>query len=105
MSRPIAWLPPWFFGRIAYLVFYCGTTLLRFLRLPSPHTRPAAPDHALTFAAAQLATGGGQWTWINAIALDGEGPPAVIMAHGHEVRVIDGPVLRFPGGPKALPPS
>jgi peptidoglycan/LPS O-acetylase OafA/YrhL len=28
MSRPIDWLPPWLFWRIAYLVFYCGTTLI-----------------------------------------------------------------------------
>src|SRR5262245_21495938 len=82
-----------------------GEVISHFLRLPSPHTSPAAPDHTLSFAAAQLATGGGQWTWINAIALDGEGPPAVIMAHGYEVRMMDGAVLRFPGGPEALPPG
>src|SRR5215471_20447324 len=28
MSRPIDCLPSWFFGRTAYLVFYCGTTLI-----------------------------------------------------------------------------
>src|SRR5438132_11068379 len=28
MSRPIGWLPPWLFGRTAYLIFYCGTTLM-----------------------------------------------------------------------------
>jgi Flp pilus assembly protein TadD len=82
-----------------------GEVIPHFLRLPSPHTSPAAPDHALTFAAAQLAMVGGQWTWINAMALDGEGPPAVIMAHGHEVRIMDRAVLRFPGGPEALPPG
>ena len=31
MSRPIRWLPPWLFWRIAYLVFYCGTTLISLL--------------------------------------------------------------------------
>ena len=76
-----------------------GEVISRFLRLPSPHASPAAPDHALTFAAEQLATGGGPWTWINALALDGEGTPAVLMANGHEVRIMDGAVLRFPGGP------
>ena len=82
-----------------------GEVIPRFLRLPSPQAKPAAPDHALTFAAAQLATGGGPWTWINAIALDSEGPPAVIIGHGHEVRIVAGAGLRFPGGPEALPPS
>src|SRR4030095_8605447 len=75
------------------------------LRLPSPRVRPAAPDQALTFAVTPLATGGGPWTWINALALDSEGPPAVLMAQEHEVRIVDGPVLRFPGGPGALPPG
>ena len=67
-----------------------GEVIPRFLRLPSPRAHPAAPDHALTFAAEPLAAGGGPWTWINALALDGEGTPAVIMAHGHEVRIKDG---------------
>ena len=31
MSRPIDWFLPWFFGRTAYLVFYCGTTLIKTL--------------------------------------------------------------------------
>jgi cytochrome c-type biogenesis protein CcmH/NrfG len=82
-----------------------GEVISRFLRLSSPRVSPAALDHALTFAVAQLATGGGQWTWINALTMDSEGPSAVIMAHGHEVRLLDGPVLRFPGGTEALPPS
>ncbi len=82
-----------------------GEVIQGFLRLPSPHANPAPPDHALTFTVEQLAAGGGPWTWINALSLDGEGPPAVIMAHGHEVRIEDGAVLRFPGGPAALPPG
>src|SRR5262245_23964265 len=51
-----------------------GEVISHFLRLPSPHASPAAPDRTLTFAVEQLATGGGQWTWINALALDSEGP-------------------------------
>jgi hypothetical protein len=82
-----------------------GEMISHFLRLPSPRVRPAVPDQALTFAATPLATGGGPWTWINALALDSEGPPVVLMAHGHEVQIVNGPVLRFPGGPEALPPE
>ena len=81
-----------------------GEVIPHFLRLPSPHAKPAAPDQALTFAVEQISAGGGPWTWINAIALDGEGPPAVMMANGHEVRIWHGAGLRFPGGPTALPP-
>ena len=75
-----------------------GEVMPRFLRLPSPQAHPAAPDQALTFAVEQLAADGGQWTWINAVALDSEGTPTVMMAHGHEVRSMAGVVLRFPGG-------
>jgi hypothetical protein len=82
-----------------------GEVISRFLRLPSPQAHSAPPDHALTFAVVQLATDGGPWTWINALALDGEGTPTVLRVHGHEVRIIDGAVLRFPAGPAALPPG
>jgi cytochrome c-type biogenesis protein CcmH/NrfG len=82
-----------------------GEVIPHFLRLPSPHARPAAPDTALRFAVEQLAAGGGPWTWMNAIALDSEGTPAVLLAHGHEVRLGAGAGLRFPGGPAALPPG
>jgi VCBS repeat protein/ASPIC/UnbV protein len=82
-----------------------GEVLPRFLRLPSPHASPATPDHALTFAVEQLTAGKEQWTWIKAISLDDESLPAVIMAHGHEVRIREGVLLRFPGGPGALPPG
>jgi tetratricopeptide (TPR) repeat protein len=82
-----------------------GEVIPRFLRLPSPRANPAPPDHAMTFAVAQLSAGGGPWTWINAVALEGESTPAVLLAHGHEVRIMDGAVLRFPGGPTALPPG
>lgn len=82
-----------------------GEVIPHFLHLPSADTNPAAPpDEALTFAVEPLSTGGGPWTWINAIPLDGEGSPAVMMANGHEVRMIEGVVLEFPGGPEALPP-
>lgn len=81
-----------------------GEVIPRFLRLPSPHASPAAPDDTLTFAVEQLSASGGPWTWANVIALDSQGPPTVIMANGHEMRMMAGTVLRFPGGPAALPP-
>jgi hypothetical protein len=82
-----------------------GEMISHFLRLPSPRVSSAAPDQALTFAVTPLATSGGPWTWITALALDSEGAPVVLMAHGHEVRIVDGPVLRFPSGPEVLPPG
>jgi Tfp pilus assembly protein PilF len=82
-----------------------GEVIPRFLRLPAPHAHPSAPDTALTFAVEQLSTSGGPWRWITAVALGGEGTPAVMMANGHEVRVLEGVVLEFPGGPGVQPPS
>ena len=82
-----------------------GEVMPRFLRLPSPHATPAAPEATLTFAAEQLSAAGEQWTWINAVVLDSEGTPVVMMAHGHEVRSMTGSVLRFPGGAAAVPPG
>ena len=82
-----------------------GEVIRRFLRLPAPQAHPAAPDTALAFAVEQLSTGGGPWTWITAVALQGEGTAVVMMANGHKVQTMEGVVLRFPGGPGARPPS
>jgi Tfp pilus assembly protein PilF len=81
-----------------------GEVIPRFLRLPWPHAKLAAPDNALTFAIEPLSAGDEQWMWINAISLDGEKAPTVMMANGHEVRMLGGAVLKFPGGPAPLPP-
>jgi Tfp pilus assembly protein PilF len=82
-----------------------GEVIPRFLRLPWPQAKPAAPDDALTFAVEHLSAGQEQWMWINAISLDGEATPAVMMANGHQVRMLEGTALRFPGSPTALPPG
>ena len=39
-----------------------GQVITRFLRLPPPPARPAAPDHAMTFTVQQLSANGGPWT-------------------------------------------
>jgi cytochrome c-type biogenesis protein CcmH/NrfG len=82
-----------------------GEVIPRFLRLPAPQSHPAAPDIGLTFAVEHLPAGGETWAWINAVALDGESAPVVMMANGHELRVKEGVVLDFPGGPTAQPPA
>lgn len=81
-----------------------GEVIPRFLRLSPPYAKAAAPDEALAFAVEQLSAGEGQWTWINALSLNSEGAPVVMLANGHDVRLMEGTVLRFPGGPEALPP-
>jgi tetratricopeptide (TPR) repeat protein len=81
-----------------------GEVVPRFLRLPSPHAHPAAPDLALTFAVEELTVDGGPWAWINGVSLNGDGTPAVLMANGREVRMGSGMRLGFPGGAAGLPP-
>lgn len=70
-----------------------------FLRLPSPSSRPAPPDMALTFTPAPLATTQGQtWDWVGAVMLDDQLPPVVVTANAKTVSLTGGPSFPFPGG-------
>jgi Flp pilus assembly protein TadD len=80
-----------------------GELMQQFLRLPSPHSRPAPPDMALTFTVEPLPTVAGSWTWIGAVALNGEDAPQVMVADSREVRSDSGMAFGIPGGPLALP--
>ena len=74
----------------------------QFLRLENPVFQPAAPDEALTFNVEPIQDiQKGEWAWIGAISLDGEGTPVIAVANGHEVRLSTGASLPFPGGPQA----
>ncbi|HEX8201608.1 MAG TPA: tetratricopeptide repeat protein, partial [Isosphaeraceae bacterium] len=85
-----------------------GEPIERFLRLAEPAPTPAPPDEGLAFAVEPLATPDAtRWDAVLAVSLTGEGPPALFLADGREVRRADAPgvVLPFPGGPKPEPPS
>jgi Tfp pilus assembly protein PilF len=78
---------------------------IRFLKLPSPSPLPAAMDDGLAFTLEPLPEfAGAKWSWVAAVSLDGEGPPAVVAASASRVRVKDA-TLSFPGGASATPPS
>ncbi len=83
----------------------------RFLLLPSPSSTPAPPDTAISFASQPVpgitGTGGtgAVWNWVGSLSINGQGPPTVLVANGHEVRLSTGAAFPFPGGPKATPPS
>ena len=78
----------------------------RFVRLPSPVFKPAAPDIAIDFASAPIAIGdGASWGWTGAIELDGTSAPAQAVANAKELRLATGAVLPFPGGALQTPPS
>ena len=77
-----------------------------FLRLPSPSSRPAAPDTAMTFLAEPLTQISGQtWNWIGAVELNDQQPPVVVTANAKTVSLLGGPSLPFPGGAHNVPPG
>ncbi|HEX8890568.1 MAG TPA: FG-GAP-like repeat-containing protein [Pyrinomonadaceae bacterium] len=75
----------------------------QFLRLENPVFTPAAPDEALTFNAEPIPEfQKGEWAWIGAISLDGEGTSTIAVANGQEVRLTNGATIPFPGGAPPL---
>ena len=80
------------------------------LRLASPPGQSAPPDMALRFENQPLANAAGEkwegnWDWIGAVSLTGEGAPAVVAANAHKVRLSTGAEFPFPGGAANVPPS
>ncbi len=79
---------------------------LAFLRLPSPGSRPAAPDMAMRFVPEPLAaTPGQRWDWIGAVFLSDKGVPAIVIANAKTVSVMGGPSFAFPGGTHGIAPG
>jgi Tfp pilus assembly protein PilF len=77
-----------------------------FLRLPSPSSTPDPPDTAIMFTPQLLqGFGNAKWTWIGAVSLNGEGPPTVVVANAHQVKLASGATFPFPGGPSAIEPT
>jgi Tfp pilus assembly protein PilF len=75
------------------------------LKMESPTFAPAPPDTGISFSSEAVPNvPAGKWTWIGAISLNGEGPPAMVVANGKEVHV-GNTSYPFPGGPSALPPG
>jgi Tfp pilus assembly protein PilF len=83
---------------------FVGEPFLKFIKLPSPSSEPAAPDEAISFNAEPVDAGAGKWHWAGLVSLDGEGPPTVVVANWREARV--GNVsLPFPGSTVSEPLS
>jgi len=79
---------------------------VRFVRLPTPVRKTAAPDLAITFDVRTMrAETGGPWSWAGAIRLGSADDVATAVANADEVRLSTGAVLRFPGGAARMSPS
>jgi Tfp pilus assembly protein PilF len=77
-----------------------------FLRLPSPPSRPAAPDTAMKFVPEPLANPKNQeWDWIGTVSLSDEQAPVVITANAKTVQLAGGPSYPFPGGKQGVAPG
>ena len=79
---------------------------LNFVLLPSPESRPATADAAMSFIGKELPNAKGQkWDWIGAFPLTEQQPPTLTMANGKLVQQIGGPAIQFPGGANNLAPG
>src|SRR5688572_3559577 len=77
-----------------------------FLRLESPVFQTAPEDGGIRFAEQPVPNANPESRdWVGAIALSGEGGPAIATASGREVRLAGGATFPFPGGPLNRPPS
>src|SRR6267143_1286679 len=59
-----------------------------FLKMESPPFAPAPADNAISFSSEPVPNApAGNWSWIGAISLNGEGAPAIVLANEKEVRI------------------
>ena len=85
---------------------FVGDPFLKFIKLPSPSSAPAAPDLGMTFEAQPIAgLPEGQWSLAGVISLDSESNPSVFVADGREMKIIGGASLSYPGGKNHSGPS
>ena len=77
-----------------------------FVKLDMLSFTPAPADQALTFSSKPIADfPKGRWNWAEAISLNGDGAPTVVVANGREVRLAAGASFPFPGGKAASAPA
>jgi len=74
-----------------------GEPFLKFLKLPSPNSDPAAPDLALQFEQQPVkAVSAQNITWIGSLPLDGEGGSRIVWADTKSVHIQGGTTLPLP---------
>jgi tetratricopeptide (TPR) repeat protein len=80
----------------------------RFLRLPSPSSKPSPSDDALTFSRERIGAGRPEgWNALAAFSPNGTDPPAIFTVDAREVGRAGTPgvSMPFPGGAVGAPPS
>ncbi|MCI0663973.1 MAG: FG-GAP-like repeat-containing protein [Acidobacteria bacterium] len=82
---------------IKYPTEETGQPFETFIKMQRPKFEQAAPDLAMTFELQPIAgVGEGNWNWVKAISLNGEGQPSLAVGNSGEVRIIGGSGLKFP---------
>jgi Tfp pilus assembly protein PilF len=78
---------------------FIADPFMRFIKLPTPDSKPAAPDVALAFTPADSGAGPAQWA--SALPLDDSGQVRILEADSTAVKLRDGARLEFaaPGVP------
>jgi Tfp pilus assembly protein PilF len=78
---------------------FVSDPFVRFLKLPAPTSKPAAPDLALQFETKPIEANPGEPVlWVGAIPLDDKGAASILWANQSTVQIAGGAKLRFPGG-------
>jgi Tfp pilus assembly protein PilF len=77
----------------------------QFLKMESPTFAPAPPDTQIGFSPASIpGAPAGNWKWVGAVSLTGEGTPTIVFANEKELRV-GNEGFPFPSGPSATAPG
>lgn len=78
---------------------FIADPFIRFIKLPTPDSKPAEPDLSLAFTVAKSANGPALWA--GALALDDSGQFRIVEADSTAVKIRDGARLEFagPGAP------
>jgi tetratricopeptide (TPR) repeat protein len=79
---------------------FVGEPFTKFLKLPSPSPSPAPADTAMTFGEAQPVPGvpEGKWDWVEAVSLDSESSPAIVVANKDEILIGGKAKISLSGG-------
>ncbi|MCG3161524.1 MAG: hypothetical protein JMDDDDMK_02707 [Acidobacteria bacterium] len=77
---------------------FVGEPFLKFIKLPSPSSEPAAPDMEMNFEVQPIAhMPEGNWNWIGVVSLGSENKSSIVVGNQSELQIIGGPKLNFPG--------
>ncbi len=79
-----------------------GEPFVKFMRLPSPSSEPAAPDLATSFELKPLADLPGHVVWVRSVYLDGSGKESILWFDGASLHIGSAAIKTGPIGPNQV---